>query len=152
MIAAEIAGAEIEMVPALCRRIRERAVLSAVLLVLAGAQACAAETWSFVFPPTRQVTQFDPQVRSPGTVLLAAGAPRAKLVLLPQLPAVERGDAVLRIALDQDGVPRTVELVRSCGKRLLDRGAVVAVRGFRFEPPGSSGDVAEGFVRVHAGT
>jgi periplasmic protein TonB len=46
----------------------------------------------------------------------------------------EEGTVLLRVFVDRDGRPTTVELVRSSGHARLDRAASDSVRGWRFRP------------------
>lgn len=50
------------------------------------------------------------------------------------LRARASGDVVIRIDVGADGVPRSLDIVRSSRHRSLDRAALQAVRRWRFEP------------------
>lgn len=60
----------------------------------------------------------------------------------------ESGEALLRVHVGADGVPRAIDLVRSSGSRSLDRAATDAVRRWRFSPARRDGQPVAGVVQV----
>lgn len=60
----------------------------------------------------------------------------------------ESGEALLRVHVGADGVPRTIDLIRSSGSRSLDRAATDAVRRWRFSPARRGGQPVAGVVQV----
>ena len=71
----------------------------------------------------------------------------------PPYPRVARrrgleGTVLLRVLVDDHGRPARVRLVRSSGRRILDRAAVRAVRAWRFVPGQRAGRPAAMWVEV----
>ena len=60
----------------------------------------------------------------------------------------ESGDVVLRVLVDRDGRPRTIEVERSSDSTLLDGAAVEAVEQWVFNPGVRDGKPVEGWVLV----
>jgi protein TonB len=59
-----------------------------------------------------------------------------------------QGEALIRVHVGADGRPGQVQLARSSGDRDLDRAAVLAVRGWRFQPARDSGAPVAAWVVV----
>src|SRR5690606_41860063 len=79
--------------------------------------------------------------------------PIAGMTPSPRYPPAELrrgrgGTVMLRVEVGQDGVPTAVTVAESSRSRALDRAAIEAVRGWRFEPALLDGQPAGGTVRV----
>ncbi len=98
-------------------------------------------------PPPVAGTQATPgtppaaQSAAPGPTAPASGGPSPRLVHSPApeyprdaLRAGVSGEVVIRIDVGPDGVPASLEIIRSSRNRSLDRAALQAVRRWRFEP------------------
>ena len=88
---------------------------------------------------------------SPGAIGDAT-SPRVLSAPAPDYPraalrAGASGDVVLRIEVDAQGRPASVEVERGSRHRALDRAAVQAVRGWRFEPAMRDGQPVAGTVQ-----
>lgn len=82
-----------------------------------------------------------------------APRPVAGMTPSPRYPPAELrrgrgGTVVLRVEVGPDGAPTSVTVAESSRSRALDRAAVDAVRGWRFEPALVDGQPARGTVRV----
>lgn len=82
-----------------------------------------------------------------------APRPLAGMTPSPRYPPGElrrgRGGTVtVRVEVGPDGTPTSVTVAESSRSRALDRAAVEAVRGWRFEPALVDGQPARGMVRV----
>ncbi|MCW4455502.1 energy transducer TonB [Flavobacterium sp. MXW15] len=71
----------------------------------------------------------------------------------PRYPAAalrrgERGTVVVRVDVDANGAPGGVTLVQRSGSRTLDRAAMEAVRGWRFQPAQRNGQPVAGSVEI----
>ncbi|MFZ2268082.1 MAG: TonB family protein [Azonexus sp.] len=62
--------------------------------------------------------------------------------------AGEEGTTKLRVLVDAQGLPQTVELARSSGFSRLDKAAIDAAREWRFSPATDSGSPASAWVTV----
>jgi TonB family protein len=62
--------------------------------------------------------------------------------------AQEQGRVVLRVLVDAEGIPRSLEIARSSGYASLDKSALAAVRKWRFIPAKSDGAPVEAWVDV----
>jgi len=70
-----------------------------------------------------------------------------------QVPAAsaragESGRAVVRVLIDEHGLPRTVQLARSSGFKRLDDAALAAVRRARFRPYAENGQPQPGWALI----
>lgn len=79
--------------------------------------------------------------------------PIAGMTPSPRYPPAELrrgrgGTVMLRVEVGPDGVPTAVTVAESSRSRALDRAAIEAVRGWRFEPALLDGEPAGGTVRV----
>lgn len=79
--------------------------------------------------------------------------PVAGMTPSPRYPPAELrrgrgGTVMLRVDVGPDGVPTTVTVAESSRSRALDRAAIDAVRGWRFEPALVNGQPVSGTVRV----
>lgn len=90
---------------------------------------------------------------------MASNAPTVQPVPLagstpsPRYPARalrrgQTGTVTLRVRVGVDGVPEAVTVAQGSGSRDLDRAAVNAVRGWRFEPATQDGRPTTGVVNV----
>lgn len=93
--------------------------------------------------PAPVATPGDPSSPLPGTspAVASADASLPRLVHAPPpeypreaLRARASGEVLIRIDVGPDGAPASLELLRSSRNRSLDRAALQAVRGWRFEP------------------
>ncbi|GAA4866275.1 energy transducer TonB [Luteimonas vadosa] len=60
----------------------------------------------------------------------------------------ESGTVLLRIEVDAQGRPHSMDIVRASGSRHLDRAALVAARSWRFRPAMRNGEPVSGTVNV----
>lgn len=60
----------------------------------------------------------------------------------------ETGEVLLRVQVDERGLPADVEVLQSSGSRALDRAAVAAAQRWRFQPAQREGMVVAGSVEV----
>lgn len=103
-------------------------------------------------PPPPPIPVDPPPVQT--AVELAPGsAPIALETPPPRYPVAalrrgETGEVLLRIEVDVQGLPASVEVIRSSGSRLLDRAAMDAVREWRFRPGQRDGQPVPGTVHV----
>lgn len=62
--------------------------------------------------------------------------------------AGEQGTVMVRVEVDANGLPTSVEVAERSGSRALDRAAVAAVRQWRFQPAQRDGQPVPGAVTV----
>ena len=82
--------------------------------------------------------------------------PSAVQYLEPPAPAYSRmsarmhesGQAIVRVYIDESGLPRSVELARSTGFSRLDDSALAAVRNCRFKPYLENGAAVAGWALI----
>lgn len=60
----------------------------------------------------------------------------------------ETGEVLLRVQVDERGLPARVEVLQSSGSRVLDRAAVAAAQRWRFQPAQRDGVAVAGSVEV----
>lgn len=97
-------------------------------------------------PPVRRPPAAGPAL-APGSSPVPVSAPA------PEYPreALRNGDSgtvLLRVHVGADGVPQSVDLVRSSRSRALDRAATDAVKRWRFRPAQRDGRAVAGDVQV----
>ena len=92
-------------------------------------------------PPAAPAPATPADAGAPGLPLPAANAAVPQLLQAPPpqyprdaLRAGISGEVVIRIDVDADGVPASLEILRSSRNRSLDRAAMQAVRYWRFRP------------------
>ena len=82
--------------------------------------------------------------------------PSAVQYLVPPAPVYSRasarmresGKALVRVYIDEDGLPRNVQLAASTGFSRLDEAALAAVRGSRFKPYFENGVAVAGWAAI----
>ncbi|WP_341887770.1 TonB family protein [Variovorax sp. YR752] len=60
----------------------------------------------------------------------------------------ETGQAIVRVFVDADGLPRQLQIAQSSGFVRLDEAALEGVRGARFKPPTENGRPTAGWARI----
>lgn len=76
------------------------------------------------------------------------GQMRAPLYPAAALRRGESGKVVIRVDVDANGSPGGVTLLKRSGSRELDRAAMEAVRGWRFQPARRNGQAVPGSIDV----
>ncbi len=110
-------------------------------------------------PPPPQPLPEAPTPAAPAAPALVAAAPTDRPVPLPdQSPppaypsaALRRGDSgtvVVRVEVDARGLPLDAKVIQRSGSRELDRAALDAVRGWRFQPAQSNGQPMVGSLEI----
>lgn len=90
-------------------------------------------------PPVPPVVVLEPRFRE---------TPRPPVYPPASVEFEEQGEAIIRALLDRAGNPREVRVWRSSGFSRLDRAAVTAVGGWRFQPAIQNGQPIEAWVQV----
>jgi protein TonB len=90
---------------------------------------------------------------APAVEMAPGSAPVALETPAPRYPAAalrrgESGEVLLRIDVDAEGRVADVGVVHGSGSRALDRAAISAVRGWRFQPGQRDGRPVPGVVNV----
>ena len=93
---------------------------------------------------------------APAPTLPRTIPPSAVQYLVPPTPVYSRvsarmresGRALVRVYIDEDGLPRDVQLARSTGFSRLDEAALSAVRGCRFKPYFENGVAVAGWAAI----
>jgi protein TonB len=90
---------------------------------------------------------------APALEMAPGSAPVALETPAPRYPAAalrrgESGEVLLRIDVDSEGRVADVGVVQGSGSRALDRAAISAVRGWRFQPGQRDGRPVPGVVNV----
>ena len=62
--------------------------------------------------------------------------------------AGESGRSVVRVLIDESGLPRTVQIAQSSGFKRLDDAALTAVRRARFHPYTENGQAQAGWAHI----
>ena len=110
-------------------------------------------------PPPPQPLPEAPTPAAPAAPALVAAAPTDRPVPLqdqsppPAYPsaALRRGDSgtvVVRVEVDAHGLPLDAKVIQRSGSRELDRAALDAVRGWRFQPAQSNGQPMVGSLEI----
>jgi TonB family protein len=107
-------------------------------------------------PPAAAAPAVDP-TPAPAPVALPRSIPAAGVqFLVPPTPAYSRvsarmresGNALIRVFIDEAGMPRHVQLAASTGFSRLDESALAAVRAARFKPYLENGVAVAGWASV----
>lgn len=103
--------------------------------------------------PAPQAERIEPPYPASPPPAAATTAPMAIATPAPRYPASalrrgESGEVLLRIEVDPNGMPYSMDIVRSSGSRELDRAALVAARGWRFRPALRDGQPVSASVNV----
>jgi len=94
-----------------------------------------------------------PPAPPPAPKILPASAVQYLETPPPEYPRLSRrnneaGRVIVRVFIDQGGVPRQVQLGKSSGFERLDTSALNAVLKFRFRPPTENGQPVSGWANV----
>lgn len=103
--------------------------------------------------PVPQAERIEPPSPASPPPAAATTAPVPIATPAPPYPASalrrgESGEVLLRIEVDPNGMPYSMDIVRSSGSRELDRAALVAARGWRFRPALRDGQPVSASVNV----
>jgi protein TonB len=103
--------------------------------------------------PVAVVAPPAPPAPPPAPRILPASAVQYLETPPPEYPRLSRrnneaGRVIVRVFIDQGGVPRQVQLGKSSGFERLDDSALAAVLKFRFRPPTENGQPISGWANV----
>ena len=109
-----------------------------------------------VVPPPAPVVATEPPAPAPAPSLPKTIPPSAVQYLVPPAPVYSRmsakmresGKVLVRVYIDEAGLPRNVQLATSTGFSRLDDAALAAVRSCRFKPYLENGVAVAGWAAI----
>jgi len=109
-------------------------------------------------PPPAPIAEQAAPVPAPAPAPVAAAASDRPVPLPGQSPAPsyppaalrrgESGTVVVQVLVDASGQPLDAKVIQRSGSRDLDRAALEAVRGWRFQPAQSNGQPMQGTLEI----
>jgi protein TonB len=92
----------------------------------------------------------DGQGNSPGAVITPARYSETPAPLYPESARRDgrEGRVLLRVLVDDQGLPKTVEVNKSSGEEVLDRAAAEAIKRWRFHPARYGDKAIESWIRI----